>query len=328
MAKQTEFITCKQCGNVDPLLNKLNCSKCGAKNWGYKLSQKSKKGCFLEILGLIIILTVSLLYTGIKKYRENHWSQSRIESEFSKNVVVVYHEFVYELEFDDPAEDPLYFVKTPDGGIMQWKKGMQANSVTGCGLLIERDGTCATTKNLAAPWLTDQEMLRLRHEVKIFRELFNTRSRGHFKLFTIKLGYYPNESKFNSLGSFIPCKRTGSYDTGIDAITPSSHNTVNEFIHVNNRELNKGDDIYIMGYPLQVNSSEKMSTLTTKSKVDSLRSFNARLTEFYYTVTSLYTLEGAPVFDTKANVVGFCTIDENGNIKATRTTFTRKKESE
>ena len=58
----------------------------------------------------------------------------------------------------------------------------------------------------------------------------------------------------------------------------------------------------------------------TKNKVDSVSH-----TEFYFPFTSLFTMEGAPVFNSQGNVIGLTTIDENGKIKAIRSTFVRVK---
>lgn len=321
-SQSQDFITCKLCGNIDPLSKKFKCSKCGAKDWGHELPPKNKRGCLGEILIGITLIAGVLIYNKIKDYRNTHWSQSRIESKFSKNVVLVYHEFAYELKFDNPEEGSLYFIRTVDGGFTQWQSGMQANSVTGCGFVTEADGFCITAKNLTYPWPDDLDMIRLKREVQIFRNPpFNIKSVGHYKLFTIKLGYYPNGTKINDTHSFVPCKVFGLSEKELGGLTPlssiSSFKGITEFNKKieNHSDLNKGDKIYSLGFPLQINPSENLSTIITQSKIDSLHKFNEQHDELYYPVTSLYTLEGAPVFDSKGRVIGFNTFDEKGNIK-------------
>lgn len=322
MTKQEDFITCTQCGHTDPLTKKFKCSNCGAKNWGHQLPSTSKSGCLWEIVMGVIFLAGILIYNNVKEYRNSHWSQSRIEKKFSKNMVLVYHEFVYELKFDDPNDGSIYFVRTADGGFTEWKKGMQANILTGCGFVTESDGFCITTENLTQPWPDEWGMISLRKEAQIFKSpLFKIKSGGRYKLFTIKLGYYPNGTKVNDPNSFVPCKVFGLSEKGLDALSPL--NSIGLFKRItefnpryNYQSISKGDKIYIMGYPLEINPTEKLSTVITQSKIDLLTYFATGGGDYYYPINSLYTLEGAPIFDRRGAVVGFNTINEKGNVKA------------
>jgi len=319
-------ITCKVCGQVDTLTKKLKCSKCGAKNWGLELPPKSKNGCLWEIIFGVLFLAGYIIYDNVKKYNNEHWSQSEIETRFSKNVVLVHHEFVFELEFDDLNEGSLFFIRTEDGGFTQWQKGMQPNEITGCGLLVNNDGTCVTTRNLSHPWLTDWDMINLKRELQIFRNPpFNIRSGGHYKLFTVKLGYYNYGSKINDPASFNSCKVTGSWGKEIEILSvQNSNNTVpvkTAFQHTYTvPDLKKDDELYIIGYPLQISKSENLYPLVTKNKIDSMR-----YDEFIFPVTSLFTLEGAPVFNKQGKVIGLTTVDEKEQIKAIRTCYERVK---
>lgn len=325
-ANSEDTITCKVCSQVDPLTKKLKCSKCGAKNWGHQLPKKSKYGCLWEILLGVLLLAGYVAYDEIKKHNNSHWSQDEIEKSFSKNVVLVYHQFVYELKFDNPDDGSLFFIKTAEGGFTQWQKGMEPNEITGCGLIVKNDGTCVTTSNLTHPWLTDWDMINLKREVQIFRNPpFNIRSGGHYKLFTVKLGYYDHGSKINDPASFNPCRVTGGYEKEIDIMTVQNTNKkiegITEFHNRDTRpDLEKGEEIFFIGYPLQISKTENLNTLITKNKIDSMRH-----SEFYFPVTSLFTLEGAPVFSKQGDVIGLTTVDEKGQIKAIRSTFVRVK---
>ena len=325
-ANSEDTINCKVCGQVDPLTKKLKCSACGAKNWGHPLAAKNKGGCLWEILLAVLFFGGFIIYDNVKKYRNNHWSQAEIENSFSKNVVLVYHEFAIELEFDDPGEEPLYFIQTANGGFIQWQKGMPPNSVTGCGFLVKPDGACITTRNLIHPWISDWDMLKLKREVQIFRNPpFNIRSGGHYSLFTVKLGYYISGTAITNPASFISCKSSGSWEKGIEemlvkepSVSPAG---IRQFdYHSGLSDLKKDDAVFFIGYPMQISSTENLNTLITQNKIDSVKS-----DEFYFPVTSIFTLEGAPVFNEQGTVVGLTTIDEKGKIKAIRTNFKRVK---
>lgn len=328
MAEASEdMINCNVCGQEEPLTKRLKCSKCGAKNWGQQLHKKPKYGCLWEILVGILLLGGYVAYDEIKEYNNSHWTQDDIEKSFSKNVVLVYHQFVYELKFDDPAEGSLFFVKTGDGGFTQWQKGMQPNEVTGCGFITKQDGTCVTTVNLSRPTPSELDWLKIKREVQIFRgPPFNIRSGGQYKIFTVKLGYYDHGSKINDPASFNSCLVTGGYEKETDIITPQNGNKkiegITEFNNQGTRpNLEKGEEIFFIGYPLQIGKTENLNTLVTKNKIDSMRPY-----EFYFPVTSLFTLEGAPVFNKKGNVMGLTTVDEKEQkIKAIRLTFARVK---
>lgn len=330
MTKQEDFITCKQCGNTDPLTKEFKCSKCGAKNWGHQLPPKAKSGCLFEIITMVIFLSSVFIYYKVKEYRGSHWSQSRIESEFSKNMVLVFHEFAIEVEFDDPQEQPLYFVGTENGGFTQWQKGMQANSITGCGFITEANGSCITTQKIAQPRPTEWEFMELNREMQIFRNPpFNIKSKAHYKIFTIKLGYYPVGAKINDLGSFVSCKASSSWGKDIVSLSAQglqgSFDKVTKFHYTHLTKIENGDKIFIIGFPFQHNPSEKLGIMTTQSTIDSTKQFDYDTSEFYYGVPSLYILEGSPVFNLKGDIIGLNTIDEKGNIKAIGTNWERKK---
>jgi len=324
--KTEDVITCKVCGHIDPLTKKFKCSQCGAKNWGHQLPTKSDNGCLWQILTFIIILAGYLIYDNVKKYGNNHWSQAEIENSFSKNVVLVYHEFVYELKFDDPEEGSLYFIRKDDGGFTQWQKGMHPNAVSGCGFITNADGTCITTHNLTQPWLSDWDMIQLKKEVQIFRgPPFNIRSGGQYQLFTIKFGYYNQGTKINDPVAFNPCRVTGSWDKEIEVMSVQQLNNAasvkTAFQHTYTLpDLKKDDELYLIGYPIQISKSENLHPLITTNKIDS-----AGPKELHFAVTSLFTLEGAPVFSKQGNLVGLTTIDEKGQVKAMRTNFERVK---
>ncbi|MEP7237931.1 MAG: hypothetical protein ABI685_08705 [Ferruginibacter sp.] len=321
-----ELITCKICGYTDSITKKLKCSACGAKDWGHQLTSKSKKGCLWEIIFVTLFFGGYIIYDNVKKYRNNHWSQAEIENSFSKNVVLVYHEFAFELEFDDPNEEPLYFIQTANGGFTQWQKGMPPNSVTGCGFMVKPDGACITTRNLTHPWLSDWDMLKLKREVQIFRNPpFNIRSGGHYSLFTVKLGYYISGTAITNPASFISCKSSGSWEKGIEEMQVKNPSVLPAGIrqfdyHTGLFDLKKDDAVFFIGYPIQISKSENLNTMIIQNKIDSVKS-----DDFYFPVTSIFTLEGAPAFNEQGTVVGLATVDEKGKLKAIRTDFERVK---
>lgn len=325
MAGTQDQITCKACGHTDPLTKKLKCSKCGAKDWGHQLP-KSNKGCLWEILGAIVVMGALIAYVSIKDYNDTHWDEADIEKHFSNNIVLVYHEFVYELQFDNKEDGSLYFIRTEEGGFTQWQKGMRPNAVTGCGFVTKTDGTCITTRKLTYPWLNDQDMAALKREVWIFRQApFNIKAGGQWKLFTIKRGYYLPGSKMSDPASFVACKVTGSWDEGVEQISPVD-STANipvktEFYRTRHLTgLQKEEIIFFAGFPIQFSREEKLSPLITKSKIDSVP-----YPRFAFKVPSLFTMEGAAVFTGKGNVVGLLSVDEQGKIEALNTNFERIK---
>ena len=324
MADQIEYITCRQCGKTEPLTKKFRCNSCGTKNWGYKL--KKGKSVWWDILAIMVLLIGIGAYLKIKEYRNAHWSKSEIETSFSPNVALIYHEFAFEVEFDDPAEEPIYFIKNDDGSFSQWQKGMHANSITGCGLIFDKNGECVTTSSVAHPWLSDWDMINLKRELNIFRQApFNVRSGGHIKLFTIKLGYYQFGAKYETPASFVDCSASGDWEEGISSLKAKSHfessKKMATFYHAQSAPYMLIEDkIYIAGYPLEMKPGENLSPLVTESKIDSIKGDG-----FYCRLNTLYTLEGAPVFNEKGELIGLSSLDDKGNMKIILTRFEMEK---
>jgi len=322
MSNQIEYITCRQCGKTEPLTKKFKCSSCGTKNWGYKM--KKSKGFLWEIIGMILLIAGIGVYLRVKEYNNAHWTRSEVESSFSQNLALIYHEFVFEVDFDGDDE-PAYFVRNADGGFTQWQKGMQPNSVMACGLIYSKEGECVTTRKVAYPWLSDWDDINLKREIHIFREATGIRSGGHIKLFTVKLGYYPLGSKYEDPNAFVECRASGDWESGVSSLVVKGHYEAPEkmktFYHPSYTPLIKnGDKIFIAGYPLRILPGDNLNSLVTESKVDSMKNGF-----FYSHLNALYTLEGAPVFNEKGNVIGFCSIDDNGNIKSAIARFDRPK---
>ena len=172
-------------------------------------------------------------------------------------------------------------------------------------------------------------MISLKRELNIFRQApINVKSGGHIKLFTVKLGYYPNAAKYDDPASFVVCDASGDWEKGISSLKVKGHfdapEKLSSFYHPSYLPVREiGDKIFVAGYPLQIKPGDNLSPMITESKIDSLSN-----DAFYSHLNALYTLEGAPVFNEKGNVIGFSTIDAKGNVKSIAARFDRPKSND
>ena len=314
-----DMITCKVCGHTEMLTKKFKCSHCGAVNWGIVVPKK-KNGCITEIIIGIVFIAGILGYNKYKEYHETHWSQARIEKTYANNLVPVYHEYVYELFFDDPNEEPIYFVRKEDGEFEQWKKGMQPNSVSGCGLLTGAEGTCITTRNITRPHIGSWDLIGLRRQVLIMREMFNIRSGGHYSIFTVKLGYYQPGQKMNESSAFCSCKEGDGWAEGIYQLTPINNpgqQTAITPLSVTAAPNNllPGNVIYVMSFDMPLNTTLSPAPLIGLSAITAALRSDVGDYIFTYTVSTPIPLEGSPVISEAGKVIGFTSFDSTGKMR-------------
>lgn len=284
---------------------------------------------------LLNILLYGILFYlgGVLIFQINSWKKkwdlAKVEKKYSGNIVLIRHDFAYKVDFEDPAEETVYFVHNANGGFDQWKKGMKPDMISGCGLLINVDGECVTTTNIASPIQHEWELNNLKKEVGLFRRSFNINSAASISVFTIELGYYTNGNILNNRAGFIKCNYDGSYDSErLGVLTPLIETKANsdiatfDYESLNRYYLKKDEKVFMLGYPLQIDSTEKLQTISSQMTVDSLYSGTKTLE---YLISTVYNFEGSPVFNKEGNVVAFNTIDEQGKIKGLWTNFHRRE---
>ena len=231
---------------------------------------------------------------------------------------MVHHEYVYELEFDDPNEEPLYFVKKETGEFEQWQKGLQPNTVSGCGLLENSQGKCLTSKKICRPHIDDWDVIGLKRQVQVFRgPPFNIRSGGHYKIFTITLGYYLPGRKMNEPGSFISSNVSGSYSEGVDELSPKSAlDTLGGITELyttpDYSDMKHGDPVFVISYALPLSNIDPLHPLMAAGSIDAVRQPSLGTYEFSYQIPVMVPIEGSPVFSESGKVLGFTSMDSSG----------------
>lgn len=278
----------------------------------------------------IVLVTGYLIYHSIKTHRDNNWTQARIEKKFSKNLVLVKHEYAIKLVFHEPKEEPMYFVKTKDGRFEKWEKGMPANFVTGAGFITSKSGDCITSRNIAYPMPENEswELSVLRKAAGVHKEFLDIRSGGYYEIFTISIGYYPAGSSIDDPNAFIYCTDKGIYDGGIHLlgakVPPVNAKKFTGFSGVRFKSpLKVEEKLFVLGLPVDMNKT--VTAVSSKASLDSSVR-NSELYnewhELYLSLPTHFMVEGAPVFNQKGNIVGVMTIGPRG-YKAYFTRFER-----
>lgn len=270
----------------------------------------------------IILFTGYLIYHSIKTHRDNNWTQARIEKKFSKNLVLVKHEYAIKLVFHDPKEEPMFFVKKEDGSFDKWEKGVKANFVMGAGFITSKNGDCITSANIANPLPEDGswDNIALSKAAHFFMKLFKVRSEGYYEIFTISIGYYPANSSIDDSKTFVGCKSNGYYDGGIYELVVNNPDKAGKSYTGFSRARYKGtlpkdEKLFVLGLPADMNPDKKITAVSGVVTVDSSVSNSEQSNqwyELYLRLPSYFMLEGSPVFNRKGNIIGVMTAGTHG----------------
>jgi hypothetical protein len=317
MTTETDVITCKVCGHTDPLTKKLKCSKCGAKNWGNKLSGGSS--LLSSFIIVVVIAIIFFVIDYVKKYKAENWSGSRIQETYINNIGLAYQSYVFMVTYKDEKEGKVFFVKNNDGTFSQWKENdTEPNYVFATCLLLNSTGQCVTSKNIGRPWENDLDNPALKREINNFNMAFNIHSASTISGFTIKLGFYRNGTENNS-NSFVLCDYTGSYEDGKLAVLQPRQKTktfdnVSSLLMSEYRTENKaGEKLFMFAFPQNdkdIINGEKLNAVLLPGEL--LASDHQTDTEGYinYIFSTTYTNEGSPVINTRGEVIAFNTMEK------------------
>ncbi|MDB5231789.1 MAG: hypothetical protein JWN76_2594 [Chitinophagaceae bacterium] len=317
---ESNEITCKACGNTEPLSNKLKCSKCGAKNWGNKLSNRKGSGILGLIIVIIVILSINKISGYVTNYRDTHWSESKIEKLYTNNLGLVYHSFVFKLTFEDVSEEPVYFIKNSNGSFSQWKKDMEPNYATGSGLLLNSKGRCVTSGYMGIPWEKDLVNPELNREIATYRRAFNINGKATLSGFTIKLGFYLNGTGKDDHNSFTSCNYMGGYEEGKLAVIDPQQ-TSRTFDNVSFLSLNKehtinkaGEKLFMLAFPQtdkEIANGVKMNAVLIPGELLASDNDTDKKGYINYSFAAVFANEGSPVFNTSGEVIAFNTMEQN-----------------
>jgi hypothetical protein len=138
---------------------------------------------------LYIILSVLLLAAGgwvaykyIFSKRSGSGKNSISVQSYIPNACWIYHEYVYRVDFADPAIPPFLFVRGEDGIFSPSNEEEPGNQATGNGFLVDSTGAAIISKKVARPWeLTEEEQQPLRDLIDEWLDLRpNTPDRNYY----------------------------------------------------------------------------------------------------------------------------------------------------
>jgi hypothetical protein len=283
--------------------------------------QRSSRRFFSsELFFGILLVTGYLIYHAIKTQRDNNWTQARIEKKFSKNLVMVKHDYVIKIVFQDRVSEPFYIVKNDTGNYEQWKKGSKPNTVYGCGFITNEKGDCITSRKISNPLPEKWEVVGLEREAGLIREMFDINSKATYEIFTVSIGYYPYGASAENTTSFFQCKSAGHFDSGIAELKGEKPakpgKKLTEFKRVQYRnQVEKGHAVFVLGLPLDMNSNEPVQVVSGQTKLDSFSRVPGSTKdwrELHFRLPAFFMFEGAPVFNRKGNIIGVMTAGTNG----------------
>ena len=98
--------------------------------------------------------------------------QKRSIQDFAASSCWVYHEFVYRVDFSDPALESFLFIRNEDGTFLPSEATKAGNHIISNGFIIDSTGACAITEKTATPWiLTNDEQILLKELVDAWLDL-------------------------------------------------------------------------------------------------------------------------------------------------------------
>lgn len=275
-------------------------------NWaaiGFNKAPRISKGYIYGILSVIAgIVMVILLKSALS---------IDIAKRYSTSVVLVYHEYIYEVEVN--GQETYYISKNEDGEFITYDPEDKGFFITGTGFFVSNDGIIVTNRHVVSPWEYNNEIDELNQVIK---ELLSSRYKTNkiaITPLTLSIGFALNNSNLISTDELFECDvYQKSSDLRVDLASIQTENkilppTVKQIVNpssnmINSSHLKLGMKLYMLGFPAGFELGATDKGLKANFQTGQL----SREPDNYTIGHNLPTLgggSGSPIFDKKGRLV-------------------------
>lgn len=261
---------------------------------------------------IVILFAAAAAWFGYRYFFKKEVTVSGIQKrsiqDFASNSCWVYHEFVYRVDFSDPALESFLFIRNEDGTFSPSEANREGNHIISNGFIIDSTGACVITEKTATPWiLTDDEQILLKELVDAWLDLKPEITNRDYRITgqTVALFVVLNNPKeFIEYAVSAPVPGQQGYSlaypfqktllTGIQPAIEFSALTADQDTSV----------LQILKTSFDENNTENPLTKTSVDSISATRSVDGYLENIKIFSGDDFFYEGSAVFDHAARLLG------------------------
>jgi uncharacterized membrane protein YhaH (DUF805 family) len=166
-------LVCNNCKTVVARTPNNICVKCGKYNWGYPDNPLGVTSGLpkppvplIKKITIPALIVLFLIFSSVFIYKKYFSSLTKQEvfDKYGNNVVLVYYQYIYQVQFYGDRPDSLDFIKLSNGGFWLYNgDSIMSNEVYATGLILDNNKILINSAVLN-PW-TDEDLENLKNQI-------------------------------------------------------------------------------------------------------------------------------------------------------------------